>query len=182
MDVQSDENLVADSCAGDKKAYALLVKRHYKYVFLACMGVLGNVHDAEDAAQEAMLKGFVRIRSLRDGSQFGAWITKIAKNSCINFIRRQKRTQRATEKRAQRAIEEKARQPGQTATRNDELQSAIKKLTKEARLPLVMYYFDGQSVKTVAQKLNISQSGVYLKLRAAIKELHGLLVAQGDIK
>ena len=146
------------------------------------MGVLGNVHDAEDAAQEAMLKGFVRIRSLRNASQFSAWITTIAKNSCINFIRREKLAQRAAENRIQKALEQKAEQPGQTTTRNDELLAAIEKLSKETRLPLVMYYFDGQSVKTVAEKLNMSQSGVYLKLRSAIKELHGLLVAQGDIK
>ena len=54
------------------------------------------------------------------------------------------------------------------------------RLPGDLRLPLVMYYFDGQNVKTVAQKLAISTSGVYQKLRTAIKELHEALVAQGD--
>jgi DNA-directed RNA polymerase specialized sigma subunit len=43
-----------------------------------------------------------------------------------------------------------------------------------------MYYFDGQNVKTVAEKLDVSTSGVYLKLRTAIKELHDLLTTQGE--
>jgi DNA-directed RNA polymerase specialized sigma subunit len=43
-----------------------------------------------------------------------------------------------------------------------------------------MYYFDGQDVKTVARKLEISTSGVYQKLRAAIKELHDRLTTQGE--
>jgi len=44
----------------------------------------------------------------------------------------------------------------------------------------VMYYFDGQNVKAVARKLDISASGVYQKLRAALRELHEILTAQGD--
>jgi RNA polymerase sigma-70 factor (ECF subfamily) len=136
------------------------------------MGILGNVVDAEDIAQDAMLKGFVDISKLRDGSQFSPWITRIAKNMCINLTRR--------EKHSRKAVEEKAKQPNESAAENDRLQQAIEKLPQETRLPLLMYYFDGQSVKTVAKRLNISVPGVYLKLRAATEQLHKLLVKQGD--
>ena len=71
-------------------------------------------------------------------------------------------------------------QPNQTAMQNDNLEQAMAKLPEDVRLPLVMYYFDGQSVNTVAQRLNISKPGVYLKLRAATKRLHELLVKQED--
>ncbi len=172
MDGRSDKNLVVASGKGDRRAYALLVERYYRQVFLVCMGVLGNVHDAEDVAQEAMLKGFVKIRQLRDGSQFGPWVVRIAKNMCVNLALRRKH--------AARAMVEKAMQPKQTPTRNDNLQQAVKRLPEAIRLPLIMYYFNGQSVKTVAKKLNISSPGVYLKLRAATKRLHELLVKQGD--
>ena len=174
MDERSDKNLVAASQVGDKTAYALLVKRYYKQVFLVSMGVLGNVHDAEDVAQDAMLKGFLQIRRLRDADRFGPWIVKIAKNMCINLARKRKRTRAL--------VEERASWPQQTAAGNDNLQRAIQKLPKDIRLPLVMYYFDGQSVKAVAEKLNVSAPGVYVKLRTAIKRLHELLVSQGDMK
>ena len=45
----SDEKLVAGARRGEKSAYAVLVKRHYRGVFAVCLGVLGNVHDAEDS-------------------------------------------------------------------------------------------------------------------------------------
>ena len=83
----SDENLVTASRHGDKSAYALLVKRHYKHAFIVCLGVVGNVEDAEDITQEAMLKGFMQLRKLRNSSQFGPWITKIARNLGVNFMR-----------------------------------------------------------------------------------------------
>ena len=174
MDERSDENLVEACCAGDRKAYAGLVKKYYRQVFLVCMGTLGNVADAEDIAQDAMVKGFVDIHKLRDGSQFCLWVTRIAKNMCINLATRQRHSIKT--------IEEKAKQPGKTTKQNDRLHQAIEKLPKEVRLPLIMYYFDGQSVKNVAEKLNISAAGVYVRLRNATKQLHEMLIKQGDLR
>jgi RNA polymerase sigma-70 factor (ECF subfamily) len=173
LNVLSDENLVVACRVGDRTAYELLVKRHYKRIFLICLGILGNVHDAEDIAQDTVLKGYVRIKTLRDSSQFLPWLVKIAKHRCINFIRRKGRTKKFVEK---------AMQPNQSEPDNYNLQLAIERLPREIRLPLVMYYFDGQSVKTVAQRLDMSSSSVYLKLRTAITELHNLLAKQGDSK
>ena len=170
----SDNDLVTACLAGDRSAYGLLVKRHYKLVFLTCLGILGNVYDAEDIAQETMLKGYVKISMLRDRSKFNLWITRIAKSLCVNFIRRKKYVKTIAAERAMPA--------NQRATGNDKLQQAIEKLPKEIRSPLVMYYFDGQSVTTVAERLQMSTSTVYLKLRTAITELHNLLVKQGDSK
>ena len=63
MDERSDKEIAWASHQGDRTAYAVLVQRHYKSVFLVCLGVLGNVHDAEDVAQDAMIKGFERSAS-----------------------------------------------------------------------------------------------------------------------
>lgn len=172
MNDRSDENLVFACRAGDRSAYAALVRRHYKHVFLVCVCILGNAHDAEDIAQDAMLKAFEQIRKLRDGAQFGRWVAKIARNLCFNLVRRRMY--------ARKAIEQKMAQPTQNPTENDNLQQAIEKLSQEFRLPLVMYYFDGQSVKTVAERLNMSTSGVYTKLRTATRQLHEILVKQGE--
>ncbi len=171
----SDKDLVVSCLAEDRSAYGLLVRKHYKRIFLICLGILGNVHDAEDIAQDAMLKGYEQIRTLRDGSKFGLWIARIAKSLCINFIRRKKYAKRVVA--AERMID-----ANQRVNEYDNLQLAIEQLPQETRLPLVMYYFDGQSVKTVAERLQMSNSGVYLKLRTAIKELHNLLAKQGDSK
>ena len=173
MSEHSDENLVVASRAGDNGAYAVLAKRYYKCVFVVCLGMLGSVHDAEDTAQETMLKGLLNIRNLRDSSQFGSWIIRIAKNHCINLIHRRKR--------ANELITQKSVPPGQTLIPYKSLQQAIEKLPQETRLPLVMYYFGNESVKEVAEKLNLSRSGVYQRLKTATKELHKLLIKQGDV-
>ena len=172
MEPRSDTELVWAVCHGDKSAYAVLVRRHYSHVFMTCFGVLGNVHDAEDTAQDAMIAGYEKIRQLRDPSQFGRWIVKIARNLSINFVRK-----RIV---AEKALDRKRTEPVSTTRGDDRLQQAVAQLPRDLRTPLVMYYFDGRSVKTVAEKLDISTSGVYLKLRTAIRELHDILTVSGD--
>jgi RNA polymerase sigma-70 factor (ECF subfamily) len=172
LDERNDNDLVQASCRGDRGAYATLVRRHYNQAFLVCLGVLGNVHDAEDAGQDAMIKGFERIRQLRHGSQFGGWIVAIARNVSVNLLRKRKLVP------ASEAGEPSACDP--TPSAHEELRRAVAQLPWDLRLPLVMYYFDGQNVKAVAEKLDMSTSGVYQKLRTAIQELHEILTMPGD--
>ena len=167
MNDRSDENLVVACRAGDRKAYELLVRRHYKHVFLICLGILGNIHDAEDMAQEAMLTGLKKIKSLGSSEKFEAWILQIARNLCIDFLRRKKRTK---EINTAQITESKAE-----ANENHDLQQAIRRLPQELRLPLTMFYFKQENAKNIALKLNISHSGACQRIREARKMLHELL-------
>lgn len=170
MNDRSDESLAAACRDGDKSAYAFLVERHYKHVFAVCLGMLGNVHDAEDVAQDVMLKGFLKIKRLRNGEQFGKWILRIAKNLCIDLVRRQRHVKTI--------LAGQVLQAQQTADENHDLQQGIRRLPQELRLPLVMYYFDDKSTESIAEKLSISHSGVCYRIRAARKLLHKLLTEE----
>jgi RNA polymerase sigma-70 factor (ECF subfamily) len=172
LDCHSDRNLVGVVCQGDRSAYAELVERHYAKVFLVCLGVLGNVHDAEDVAQDAVIAGFEKIGQLRDGGQFGPWIARIARNLSVNFVRRKAVVEKT--------LDRKPPEPVEPAGPDDALQQAVARLPVDLRLPLVMYYFDGKDVKSVARTLDISTSGVYAKLKTAIGQLHEILTADGE--
>jgi RNA polymerase sigma-70 factor (ECF subfamily) len=167
LNSRSDKDVIGACQKGDKAAYAVLVERHYRGVFALCLGMLGNIHDAEDTTQEAMLKGFMRIKMLNRFKLFEPWILQIARNLCIDFLRRQKRI------RASGAKE--SRQTGSQTSDNDDLQRAIRRLPQELRVPLTMFYFDGRNARTIAEKLNISHSGACRRIRAARRQLHELL-------
>jgi RNA polymerase sigma-70 factor (ECF subfamily) len=178
LDDRSDKILVAASREGDKNAYAVLVQRHYRHVFAMCFGMLANVHDAEDIAQDTILKGLSKIAELREGVQFGSWILRIAGNLCIDFLRRRKRVKLANA--------EHLAQPKQIATypalretnENHDIHHAIERLPKELRLPLVMYYFENKNAKAIAERLNISHSGACQKIRSARQQLHEILTGR----
>lgn len=161
------ENLFRDCRRGEKSAYTVLVKRHYRSVFAVCLGMLGNIHDAEDMAQETMLKGFRKIKNLGSSEKFEAWILRIARNLCIDFLRRKKRTREIITGQIMEA---------KTGTNeNHVLQQAIRRLPQEFRLPLTMFYFEQKNAKIIAEKMEISHSGACQRIREARKMLHELL-------
>lgn len=172
MNAHLDNSVIRACQKGDKAAYAMLVERHYKGVFALCLGILGNIPDAEDAAQETMLKGFLRIKKLRRQDQFEWWILQIARNLCIDFLRRKKRIRAPGVK--------ESRPSGVRASENDHLQQAIRRLPQELRVPLTMFYFDGKNARTIAKKLSISHSGACQRIRNARKQLHELLTERTD--
>ncbi len=167
MNDHADESVFRACRRGDKAAYSVLAERHYRHVFALCLGMLANVHDAEDVAQETLLKGFVNIRKLARPERFEPWILRIARNLCIDWLRRQER--------AKRLPVELEPTSGEGTHENHDLERAIRRLPAELRLPLTMYYFEQKDAGSIAARLRISPSLAYERLKAARKQLHELL-------
>jgi RNA polymerase sigma-70 factor (ECF subfamily) len=169
LENQLVENLVHASQAGDKQAYAELIRGHYASVYLLCLGCLGKAADAEDAAQEVFLKGYLKIRTLRQPDHFNGWIRQIAKNECMNFLRREKRTRATVEFREELIPADRSSPP------QEEVRRAVAALPGDLRTPLLMYYFDGRKVEHVAESLGMSRVSIYRKLKEALGQLSVIL-------
>ena len=75
----TDERAAVDAVlAGDRDAFRFLVEREGPAVQRACHRVLGDLHEAEDAAQEAFVTAFRSLAAWRGDGPFGAWLTRIA--------------------------------------------------------------------------------------------------------
>jgi RNA polymerase sigma-70 factor (ECF subfamily) len=172
LDSVLERKLVASCRRGDKCGYAALVKAYSGRVFAICLGVLGDRDHAEDVAQQTFLKAFTDINELRDSEQFGAWIGRIARNLCIDFLRRQKCRRKG--------IRRVQVEPGGSRDYS-RLEDAVARLPAKYRIPLMLYYFNGRSTKTLAETLRISEGAVHTRLSRARKRLRKLL-DQGDKK
>lgn len=173
MNGDLENKLVASCRTGDASAYTSLVKAHSGRIFAICYGMLGNAHDAEDIAQQTLFRGFANIRQVRRNKNFGAWISRIAKNLCLDFIRKQKRRQGFRLGRVA---------PSESSPKDyPELERAIAKLPEEYRLALMLYYFDGQSTRSVAEAFKISEGAAQARLSRARKKLRKLLQTKGDV-
>lgn len=86
--MRSDTELVKAALEGQKKAFASLVSRYEVVVLAVALGVLGNHHSAQDAAQDAFLKAFEKLGTLRKAEVFRPWLLKIAKRCAIDIARR----------------------------------------------------------------------------------------------
>jgi RNA polymerase sigma-70 factor (ECF subfamily) len=135
--------------AGDEGACRQLVTRHRRRVIHVAAGVLGPrfAMDAEDVAQEAFARAFQRIETLRDRSQFGAWVTRMAFNLAIE--RRRLARLRHVHVEVVEAL------PGQAAEGDFLLRRAVEMLPVVPRTALHLHYWMGYSVAEIAELLQI---------------------------
>ncbi|HJZ65738.1 MAG TPA: sigma-70 family RNA polymerase sigma factor [Candidatus Acidoferrum sp.] len=76
---------------GDKEAFYDLVRPYERALFTSTMSILNNQADAEEAAQEAVLKAFANISRFRAESKFSTWLIKIAINEARLKLRKDRR-------------------------------------------------------------------------------------------
>jgi RNA polymerase sigma-70 factor (ECF subfamily) len=167
---RTDEYLVKASRDGDRQAFAGLVRRHSRRVYAVCIGILGNTIDSDDMAQEAFVRGFSRISTLRGGESFGPWITGIARNLCRDHIR--------VNARRRELLEQHAHDPRPEEEDHSALHEALAELPEEYRIPLMLFYFDGKSAGRLAEELEISHAGACTRLSRARRELRRILERQ----
>src|SRR3954466_4197062 len=73
-----DRSVVDAVLGGDRDAFRFLVDRESAGVIRACHRVLGDLHEAEDAAQEAFVTAYRSLAGWRGDGPFAAWLTRIA--------------------------------------------------------------------------------------------------------
>lgn len=76
--------------AGDRDAFRFLVEREGPAVLRACHRVLGDLHESEDAAQEAFVTAFRSLAAWRGEGPFGAWLTRIAVRIALRRAQRRR--------------------------------------------------------------------------------------------
>ena len=86
----SDRAIVDAVLAGDRDAYRQLVEREASSVVRACHRILGDLHEAEDAAQEAFVMAYRSLAGWRGDGPFGAWLTRIAVRIAVRQASRRK--------------------------------------------------------------------------------------------
>jgi len=85
-----DTGLVMRARNGDRDAFGELVRLHQRRVWRVCRQYLGPT-DAEAAAQDTLVKAFTSLASFDGRSAFLTWLTRIAINTCLDELRRQRR-------------------------------------------------------------------------------------------
>jgi RNA polymerase sigma-70 factor, ECF subfamily len=95
QDQKSEEALhLAAARTGDTGRFSELTEPYRRELQVHCYRILGSLHEAEDMVQETMLKAWKRLDTYEGRASFRSWLYKIATNSCLDFLDRQKNRRR----------------------------------------------------------------------------------------
>lgn len=86
MSSAEENGLVRRAARGDQEAFAEIVRRHQSAVYSAARRLLGDHHEAEDAAQEAFLRAYRFLDHCDPDRPLRPWLQRITINVCLNRV------------------------------------------------------------------------------------------------
>jgi RNA polymerase sigma-70 factor, ECF subfamily len=183
---QDEPELIARIKSGEKELFYDLIRPHQRSVFIAALAILRNEADAEDAAQEAILKAFTRLEQFRGDSKFGTWVVQVAVNEAR--MRRRKDHLEIMKPLGDRRNEEGEftpqdftdwrEIPSETLERKQvrrALANALASLPEKYREVFILRDVKQLSIEETAQALGITEATVKTRLLRARLMLRDLL-------
>jgi RNA polymerase sigma-70 factor (ECF subfamily) len=147
----ADTYLVQRAQEGYLDAYAELVDRHGALAYRVALRLLGNHHDAEDVAQEALVLAWQRLPGFKAESSYSTWLYRIVTRRALNRIAR---TPAADSLDLVTDVADSAEGPAGDVERNltvDAVTAAVAALPAPQRVAIVLHHFEGLSNEEVAR-------------------------------
>lgn len=164
---KSEKQLIWDYIKGDEKSLEILIKKYLGSIYGFIYKRVGNAQDAEDITQETFVKTWKNLKKFDSKKSFKAWIFSIAKNTCIDFLRRKKALAYLE---TQKEIGENDRNLRQIDI-VQLLSSATGRLVPEYQAVLSYYHRDGLNFREISEKTGDSINTVKSRYRRAIIKL-----------
>ncbi|MGA8214549.1 MAG: sigma-70 family RNA polymerase sigma factor [Candidatus Sulfotelmatobacter sp.] len=187
-----EQDLILKVQRGQHELFYELVRPYERRVYAAALAILRNEHDAEDAAQEAMLKAFANIRQFRAEARFSTWLIQITVNEALMRRRRERtvaiepidghRSGRGDEESdyAPRDFADWREIPSEALERKEvrqRLAEALGTLDRKYREVFVLRDMEHLNIQETAEALGITVASVKTRLLRARLMLRDLLAA-----
>ncbi len=177
--IQNDAELIQRTLAGDQDAFGLLVKKYQKGVHALAWRKIGDFHVAQEITQDAFLKAYQKLGTLKNHHAFSGWVYVIVAHLSRDWLRKNRLpmdpldttdvsevdqvsySRYTAEKQAAEADE----------TRREIVKELLKKLPESERTVVTLHYLGEMTVKAVAEFLGVSQNTVKSRLSRARNRL-----------
>lgn len=136
-----------------------------KTLYHVACGILRSEADREDAVQECILKAWEKRDSLKSDAAFRSWVTRILINECYDICRRSGKI----------IVMDELPEAVAPEMENPDLRDAINKLEDIYRLPILLFYVEGFSIREISRMLQIPEGTVKSRLHAGRGKLKILL-------
>lgn len=157
---------------GDKKALTLFVNDNQDMVYRMCLAYVQNEADAQDLTQNVFIKAFEKLDTYKGNSKLSTWLTRIAINMSINFLRDNK-------KRLDQVDISTVAMADTSSKNSRETKKAVRKaifnLPEKQRKVFILHFYLELPYKEICDVTGYSPSSVESLLFRARKKLKDLL-------
>ncbi len=167
---------------GDASAFEELILKYQDRIYNLCRHMLGNTHDAEDAAQDTFIKAYQNLNKFTPEASVYTWLYRIAVNTCLDykkrpffkslFIKTNEDEEYIPEPVSEEASPEKLYESKQLGLA---LRKNLGKLSLKLRTVIILKEIDGLSYEEIAEVLDVSIGTVKSRISRAREELKVLM-------
>ncbi|MGW6695072.1 RNA polymerase sigma factor [Rhodococcus sp. NPDC054953] len=169
-----DAELLAACHTGDHAAFAELTSRYRTNAWHVCLQITGNIHDAEDALQDALIAAWQNLHKFRGDARFNTWLHRIATNAALALVRRRKTTDTLDDSdddgpRIDLADDNAVFDERVVLT--DAVHAALNQLPEDFRVAIVLAEFADLPYADIAEHQQVSVATVKTRIHRARKQL-----------
>ena len=177
--IEDDVQLIQKVLSGDDEAFTALVRKHQKSVHALAWRKVGDFHFAEEITQDAFLRAYEYLSTLKDPSQFSGWLYVITDRLCNNYLQNKKSDIQSLEDvpviKMQKASydrymsEQNEREAH--AHRQELVRNLLAKLPESERTVMTLYYLGEMTAKEIGNFLGVSVNTITSRLSRARERL-----------
>ena len=145
----------------NEKEYREKIEQIYPALFRIALGILKNEEDAADCLQEAVFRGWIKRKQLKNPESFRAWMTRITITEARNLQRK--------------LIRQRKTPPAPAPRISTGVRSALFSIPEKYRIVLILFYMEGYSTREIAQMLQIPEGRLRERMRAGREKIRRLM-------
>ena len=176
---QKDAQLIQQVLQGDQEAFALLVNKYQKGVHALAWRKIGDFHIAQEITQDAFLRAYQKLETLKNHNLFGGWLYVIASRLCADWFQKKSLPEQSLEvtdmNEVNRASYSRYVAQKQEAeadeTRREVVKELLQKLPESERTVMTLHYLGEMTIKTISEFLGVSPNTVKSRLSRARNRL-----------
>jgi len=165
---------IRNAQAGDLEAFEMLYRTHVGRVYAVCLRMTSDANQAEELTQEAFVKAWQGLSSFQNGTNFSAWLSKVAVNGVLAHTR--STTRRTARESTHEELQAHAPSPQASAGLSMDLERAIATLSPGARDVFVLHDVEGYKHREIAEMMGITigtTKGYLHRARTALRKVLG---------